>query len=72
MKRTFVYWEDDFEMFVFEIEPDVREKIFWILGIIETSPMIPGKFFKQIVGVKGLYEIRIEWESNAFRIFCFF
>jgi phage-related protein len=72
MKRTFVYWGEHFEQFIFRIEPEVREKVFWILGIIETSPKIPGKFFKHIAGANGLFEIRIEWESNAFRIFCFF
>ncbi|MEY5034814.1 MAG: hypothetical protein RL447_1192 [Bacteroidota bacterium] len=72
MSRTFVYWGDYFELFMESVEPDVREKVFWILRIIQTSPRIPQKFFKHISGTKGLYEIRIEWESNTFRIFCFF
>ncbi len=30
---------------------------------------IPIKFFKSIEGEKGLYEIRIEYQSNIYRIF---
>ena len=40
-----------------------------MLTILER---IPAKFFKNIEGVKGLYEIRIEFEGNIYRIFCCF
>lgn len=30
------------------------------------------KFFKYLTSTKGLYEIRIEYKSNIYRIFCFF
>lgn len=40
-----------------------------MLSIIER---IPTKFFKSIEGVKGLFEIRIEYEGNIYRIFCCF
>ena len=30
------------------------------------------KFFKHLEGTDGLYEIRIEFESNIYRIFCCF
>jgi len=33
---------------------------------------IPKKFFDQITGYDGLFEIRIEFESNIYRIFCCF
>lgn len=33
---------------------------------------IPAKFFKSIEGIKGLYEIRVEYKSNIYRIFCCF
>jgi phage-related protein len=32
----------------------------------------PGKIFKHITGIKGLYEIRVEVGSNIYRIFSFF
>ena len=40
-----------------------------MMTIIER---IPKKFFGNIDGVKGLFEIRVEYESNIYRIFCCF
>lgn len=44
-------------------------KFFFMITILDR---IPKKFFKSIEGIKGLYEIRIEFESNIYRIFCCF
>jgi len=49
-----------------------QRKIEWILNVIRFSQQVPLKYFKHITGTKGLYEIRVESESNAFRIFSFF
>jgi phage-related protein len=43
-----------------------------VLFLISVTERIPTKFFQQISGTEGLYEIRIEFESNIFRIFCCF
>lgn len=40
--------------------------------MISFLDRIPIKFFKSIEGVKDLYEIRIEYKSNIYRIFCCF
>ncbi len=40
--------------------------------MITILDRIPKKFFKSIEDIKGLYEIRIEFESNIYRIFCCF
>lgn len=37
-----------------------------------TEEMVPAKFLRNIEGVKDLYEIRVEHESNIYRIFCCF
>jgi phage-related protein len=50
----------------------VQRKIEWILNVIRYSPQVPEKYFKHISGTKGLYEIRVESEGNAFRVFSFF
>jgi phage-related protein len=53
-------------------KPSVQEKIDFVLKLIKTVDKIPYKYFKSIEGVKGLLEIRIEYEGDAFRIFCCF
>jgi phage-related protein len=40
--------------------------------MISVAPRIPVKFFQHIPGTDGLYEIRVEFESNIYRIFCCF
>jgi len=42
------------------------------LGLIRDLDQIPKKYFKQLTNNKGLFEIRIEYEGNIYRIFSFF
>lgn len=49
-----------------------QRKIEWTLNMIRLTHQVPAKYFKHLAGTKGLYEIRIESEGNAFRIFSFF
>lgn len=48
----------------------VRDKINFVLRLVETQRIIPRKFFRIIEGSDGIYEIRVEVESNIYRIFC--
>lgn len=41
----------------------VRNKINYVLRLIETQKVVPVKFFKFIEGTDGIYEIRVE--ANA-------
>jgi phage-related protein len=50
----------------------VRKKILYVLDIIRGVPFVSEKFLKHIEGSEGIYEIRIEVQSNIFRVFCFF
>ena len=48
----------------------VRDKINFVLQMVEAQRMIPKKFFRIIEGSDGIYEIKVEIESNIYRIFC--
>ena len=50
----------------------VRRKINQVLKLVETQEHIPQKFFRPIETAEGLFEIRVEMESNIYRIFCCF
>lgn len=70
--RQIIFYKKYFYEF-FNIQTEkVRTKIDEVLFIISVVERIPIKFFKKIESVKGLYEIRIEYESNIYRIFCCF
>jgi phage-related protein len=40
--------------------------------LVKTVERIPKKHFDHITGSNGIYEIRVEYNSNIFRIFSFF
>jgi phage-related protein len=48
----------------------VRDKINFVLRLVETQRLIPKKFFRHIEGPDGIYEIRVEIDSNIYRVFC--
>jgi phage-related protein len=50
----------------------VNVKIQNVLELIKQVDRVPEKFLKHLSGTQGIYEIRIEYQSNAFRIFCCF
>ena len=68
--RTIKLFKDYFKEFYIEQTDDVRDKINFVLRLVETQRIIPRKFFRIIEGSDGIYEIRVELDSNIFRIFC--
>lgn len=58
--------------FYLEQTDKVQDKIEYVLRIVRQVERISKKFFDHMEGTDGLYEIRIEVESNIFRIFCCF
>ena len=47
-----------------------QKKIDWVIDLVKTLEIIPHNFFDTIGD--GIFEIRVEFQSNIFRIFCFF
>ena len=50
----------------------VKDKIDYVLFLVSVADRIPTKFFDQMTDSDGLFEIKIEFEGNIFRIFCCF
>lgn len=71
-KRTFKVYGTYFWDFYNDLSLTVQKKIIYVLGHVMAEDIIPAKFLKPIKSVKGLYEIRVEVESNIYRIFCCF
>ena len=70
--REIVFYKDYFDNFFDALTEKVKDKIDEVLFMITILERIPTKFFKSIDSAKGLYEIRVEYESNIYRIFCCF
>jgi len=58
--------------FYLEQPEKIQEKIEFVFKVIRTVNNVPKKFLEHLTGTDGLYEIRIEFESNIYRIFCCF
>jgi phage-related protein len=50
----------------------VAQKIAWVLRLLEDLERVPSFYFKKLVGTEEIWECRIQFGSNACRIFCFF
>jgi phage-related protein len=71
-QRHITFYKHYFLDFYLEQPEKVQEKIEYVLKIIRNVQNVPKKFLDHITGTEGLYEIRIEFEGNIYRIFCCF
>ena len=71
-KRALVFYKNYFSEFFDKLPVKVQNKIDQVLYMVTVLERIPLKFFQHLNGTEGLYEIRIEFSSNIYRIFCCF
>lgn len=48
------------------------QKVTWVLGLIEELPSIPSKYLKKLVNTDNIWEVRIRFGSDMFRLLGFF
>ncbi|MCC7308110.1 MAG: type II toxin-antitoxin system RelE/ParE family toxin [Acidobacteria bacterium] len=70
--RTVEAYKNYFADFLAGLKRPVKDKIYWTIRLIETIPGVSEKYLKKLAGTEGLFEIRIEFGGDIFRIFCFF
>ena len=72
MNRNIIFHENHFMDFYLGQNEKIKEKIKYVLELIKQVDQVPEKFLKNITGTDGLYEVRIEYQSNIYRVFsCF-
>ena len=70
MERKIIVYKGYFKEFLNSLDARTQDKILYVLMLLETQDRIPVKFMRLID--EGLYELRIEYQSNIYRIFfCF-
>lgn len=72
MGRKIIFYENHFIKFYQAQEEKVKGKIQYVFELIKQVDRVPKKFLEHLTGMDGLYEIRIEYQSNIYRIFCCF
>ena len=68
--RHIAAYKDYFKDFKRTLPLHVLKKIYQVFMYIMTLEIIPQTFLKNIEGVPGLFEIRVEESGNIYRIFC--
>ena len=71
-QRQIIFHGNYFTDFYLEQSEKVQEKIEYVFKVIRTVQNVPKKFLDHLTGTDGLFEIRIKFESNMYRIFCCF
>lgn len=70
--RTVIAYKRYFLDFYEDLADDVQRKIEWTLNLLQTIDRVPKKYFDHLTGTDGLFEVRVEYGGNIFRIFAFF
>ena len=68
--RTLVPYKNFFWDFYNPLDKKLKDKVDYVLQIIISVERISTKFFKHLDD--GIYEIRIEYKGDIYRIFSFF
>jgi phage-related protein len=54
------------------LDAKVKSKVQYVLELVKQVERVPVKFLAMMSGYEGLYEVRIEYQSNIYRTFCCF
>jgi len=77
MKRQIILYETQkgkcpIKDFLDHLPLKVFRKISWVLKLVSELDRIPSTYFKKLIGSDDIWECRITFSSNIYRIFCFF
>ena len=72
MKREIIFHGEYFVDFYKILDTKVKSKFQYVFELIKQIEKIPKKFLAPMTGYEGLFEIRVEYQSNIYRVFCCF
>jgi phage-related protein len=72
MRRRIIAFGTYYHDFLATLNPKESRKIKYIISLLETTDRMPVKFIRHIKEHGNLYELRMEYESNIYRLFFIF
>ena len=60
------------EEFLDSLTGKQAQKVLWVLQLIEELDVIPRQYFKKLVDSEGIWEVRIQFGNDIFRLLSFF
>ena len=70
MNRKIIAFGNYYHEFMESLNDKERLKVHYVLSLLQTEDRLPVKFIKIIR--EGLYELRISWNGNIYRLFFIF
>lgn len=76
MKRTVVFYKTvdgkcPVQDFMDSLPGQAAQKVTWVLNLVEELDIIPSSYFRKLLGTEEIWECRIKFGSNSYRILCF-
>jgi len=59
------------EEFLDSLSPKEAQKVTWVLKLIEELPRVPSNYLKKLVNTEDIWEVRVIFGKNIFRILGF-
>ena len=60
------------EKFLDSLSGKQAQKVLWVLQLIEELEAVPRQYFKKLVDSEGIWEVRIQFGNDIFRLLGFF
>ena len=70
MNRRIVTYQKYFDAFWYALDKGVKRKFSYVFSMLKTIDRLPTTFVKSMG--EGLFELRVEYESNIYRVFFIF
>ena len=60
------------EEFLDSLTAKQAQKVLWVLQLIEELETVPRQYFKKLVDSEGIWEVRVQFGNDIFRLLGFF
>lgn len=60
------------EDFLDNLSGKQAQKVVWVLRLIEELDNVPGQYLKKLVNTEDIWEVRVQFGGNIFRLLGFF
>lgn len=60
------------EEFLNSLNDRQAQKVTWVLRLVEELAAVPAKYFKKLIGTEDIWEVRVDFGPDTFRLFGFF
>jgi phage-related protein len=60
------------EEFLDSLSSKQAQKVAWVLRLIEELELVPGQYFEKLVNTEDIWEVRVQFGGDIFRLLGFF